>query len=76
MWPNCFKTILPASLWERIVINKMPWKLLWGIYKVVTELHIKKARKRLLRKIACDDRLHHLLDTKEFCGIKWPGRKV
>lgn len=31
--------ILPYELRHNILVNKMPWKLLWGIYRLITKIH-------------------------------------
>ena len=51
MFPNFFRKILPRKLWIAIVINHMPWRLFWAVFKVLTILHIKRRRKETLKYI-------------------------
>lgn len=50
MFPNFFKRILPQKLRLSILTNKMPWKLLWGCYRVASIFHTKKLKKNILKK--------------------------
>ncbi len=50
MWPNFFRWLLPRKIWIRVIKNDMPFKLLWGIFKVMTMLHVKKEEKTIRRK--------------------------
>lgn len=51
MFPNFFRKILPRKLWIAIIINHMPWRLFWAVFKVLTILHIKRRRKETLKYI-------------------------
>lgn len=51
MFPNFFRKILPRKLWITIIINHMPWRLFWAVFKVLTILHIKRRRKETLKYI-------------------------
>lgn len=50
LFPNFFKKVLPQSLWIAILTNKMPWKLLWGCYRLASILHTKRLKKIILKK--------------------------
>lgn len=47
MFPKIFKKLLPPSLRLSILSNRMPWKCLWGGYKVLTKLHQKTKKRRI-----------------------------
>ena len=51
MFPNFFRKILPRKLWIAIIINHMPWRLFWAVFKVLTILHIKRRRKETMKYI-------------------------
>ena len=50
MFPSFFKKVLPIKIWNSIIINDMPWKLLWGIYKVLTIIHNKTTKMYIIKK--------------------------
>lgn len=50
-YPQFFKSILPDSLRLSILTNKIPWKLLWGFYKVATIIHKKQDKKKILKQL-------------------------
>lgn len=50
MWPTFFRKVLPKRIWLQVVENRMPWKLLWAIYKMLTILHSKRLKKSILIK--------------------------
>lgn len=47
MWATFFRKTLPRKMWIHIVKNDMPYKLLWGVYKVLTIWHYKKEARRI-----------------------------
>lgn len=50
LFPNFFKQILPESLRLAILTNRMPWKLLWGCYRLASVLHTKKMKQNVVKK--------------------------
>lgn len=56
LWPEMCRKVLPQKIWIQVVTNQMPWKLIWGIYKVLTIVNIKRQYKKVRKKYA------HLLD--------------
>lgn len=50
LFPNFFKQILPESLRLAILTNRMPWKLLWGCYRLSSVLHTKKMKENIVKK--------------------------
>lgn len=50
LFPSFFKRILPENLRLSILTNKMPWKLLWGCFRLASILHTKKMKKNILKK--------------------------
>ncbi len=50
LFPNFFKRILPESLRLSILTNRMPWKLLWGCYRLASILHTKNMKRNILKK--------------------------
>lgn len=60
MWPSFFRKVLPKKIWLHIIMNDMPWKLIWAFFKILTILHIKIMNKRV---------------RKQYSGIldEWPA---
>lgn len=50
LFPKFFKKFLPEHLRLSILTNRMPWKLLWGIYRFASILHTKRIKKRIIKK--------------------------
>ena len=50
LWANFSRKILPRRLWLQIAENRMPWKLFWAVYKVMTILHVKRRKKLIERQ--------------------------
>lgn len=48
MFPDFFRKLLPEKLRLSILTNRMPWKFLWAIYKILTILHTKRIKKRII----------------------------
>lgn len=51
MWPNLFKKIISNKLRMNIITNKMPYKLIWAFYKIITIFIIKFKRWNVLKEI-------------------------
>ena len=47
MFPRFFKRILPDSLRLSILCNRMPWKLFWAPYKILTKWHQREIKRRI-----------------------------
>jgi len=45
-----FNRILPEHIKFSILTNRMPWKLIWGIYKVLTIININKDKRKFLKQ--------------------------
>lgn len=71
MWPNFFRKVLPTNLRFKVVTNRMPYKLLWAVYKVATIYLIKYRRKQLIQCFTKESSLKHLL-TKNGIDVEWP----
>ena len=52
LWPRVFRRVLPRRIWIQIITNQMPWKLIWGVYKVTTIIHNKMKYKQVRKKYA------------------------
>lgn len=50
MFRNLLYKILPYELRHDILINKMPWKVIWGIYRLITKIHERVEFKKNLRQ--------------------------
>lgn len=48
---NFFYKIIPDRIRFNILINKMPWKLFWGIFKVVTIINNKIEFRKAIKKL-------------------------
>lgn len=51
LFPNFFNHILSPKIRLNILTNKMPWKLLWGCFRLLSILHSKKIKKNILKNI-------------------------
>lgn len=51
LFPNFFNLILPPKLRLAILTNQMPWKLLWGGYRLMSIIHNKVMKKNILKDI-------------------------
>jgi coenzyme F420-reducing hydrogenase beta subunit len=49
LFPVFFRKILPTKVMFAILTNKMPWKLIWGVYKVLTILYTKRIKTTILK---------------------------
>ncbi len=56
MFPRFFKKMLPAKLRLAILTNRNPWRLLWGVYKVLTILSQRRKFKQTVKKYNLADR--------------------
>lgn len=54
MFPRFFKRILPGSWRLSILSNRMPWKLFWAPYKMLTKWHQKRTKKGIVKVIKRD----------------------
>lgn len=50
MFPCFFRKVLPKKVWFQIVTNRMPWKLLWAVYKILTIQHSKRVKENIINK--------------------------
>lgn len=75
LWPDFFRKILPEKLRFDILTNKMPWKILWAVYKVATIFLIKHRRKNLINKLERDKNLASLLKKVDMGGGKMADSK-
>lgn len=50
LWPEFCRKTFPRSLWLAIIENRMPWKLLWTPYKILTQQHAKRIRKQIRKQ--------------------------
>lgn len=73
LWPDFFRAVLPHRTRLRILSNRMPYKLLWAVYKIATTCLIKVKRRLLLRRLMRDGRLAVLTEECRAGGIKYPA---
>ena len=48
LWRTPLRRMIGETLYEKIILNEMPWKLLWGILKIMTIVSNKKTIKKEL----------------------------
>lgn len=51
LFPIFFKKVLPENLWLSILRNRMPWKLFWGIYRLLSILHTQRTKKKIIKNL-------------------------
>lgn len=50
VFPEASRKLLPRKIWLDIVTNKNPWRYLWGLYRFLSIIGIKIARKRVVKQ--------------------------
>lgn len=50
MFPDFFRKVFPEKVRFNILTNKYPWRLLWGVFKVLTKYAAKRKYKQVVRK--------------------------
>lgn len=50
LFPHFFNRILPSKILLSILTNQMPWKLVWGCYRLLSIQHSKKIKKDILKR--------------------------
>lgn len=73
MWPIFFRKILSKKTRFNVLTNRMPYKLLWAFYKLVT-IYFTKYKKKLAIK-DLQRRAPYLLKKVNRANITWPTSK-
>lgn len=50
IWPIFFKKVLSKKVRLSILTRKYPWIFVWAPYKVMTQWHIKRVKKKIIKK--------------------------
>ena len=50
IWHVFFRNVFPRRIWLNVVENKMPYKLIWAPFKILTKMNQRKNKKKLSRR--------------------------
>lgn len=50
LFPKFFRKVLPRKIWLQVVENRMPWKLIWAPFRLLTKEKNKIVKKNIEKK--------------------------